>query len=230
MGERIHVDHPPPAVNALEGGNGPPGEAELAVVVVLHDHAVPLLRPAEEGMAPGNGGDDARRVMVGGGEVGRRGPGGVQGLQGYALAVQGNGAAGRAPLPVDLANLRVARVLQGEDGFLPAQQLGQEQVQILRPRAHDNLLRGYGHALKIPQVPGDGLPQGGEPLGGNRGQVLPLGEDLPGEPCPEGGGNRSGPGTAPLWRWQRSFHIGYPGNRFAGPPIKPWSAVSIPKS
>ena len=131
--------------------------------------------------------------MVGGGQVGHRGAGGGQGRKIHTLGVQGNRAAGRAALSVHLADLGIARVLRGEHRAGP-QQLGQQQIEVLRAGAHDDLLRRDGHAPVVPQIVGNGPAQGLQALVGHRPQQggAVLAEHLPGEPGPGGDGKGGG--------------------------------------
>ena len=167
LGEGVHIHHPPGGIDALERGDGPAGKAEFTVVVVLDDDAVRPLRPPQQGLPPADGGHQPGGVVVGRGEVDRAGPRRIQRLRRHALAVQRHRAADRPPLAVHLADAGIARVLHGQHR-VPAQQLGQQEVQVLRPGAHHDLFRRHRHALVLPQIPGDGLPQDGEPLMGHR--------------------------------------------------------------
>ena len=88
----------------------------------------------------------------------------LQGLRGNALAVQGHRAASRAALAVHLADFGIARILHGKDG-LPSQQLSQQQIQVLRPGPHHDLLRVRPDAPEAIQVLRNGPPQGREALG-----------------------------------------------------------------
>ena len=193
LGEGVHVYHPPGGVDTLEGGNGTACKAELAVIVILDDDASSLLSPAQQGLPPADGCHQSGGIVVGGREMDHTGSRRLQGLRGNALAVQGHRAASRAALAVHLADFGIARILHGKDG-LPSQQLSQQQIQVLRPGPHHDLLRRHGHALILPQVPGDGLPQGGQPLVGHWAQQgFPvLGQHLPGQTGPGRRGEAAG--------------------------------------
>ena len=119
--------------------------------------------------------------------MGHAGAGGRQGGDVHAPVVQGHGPAHGAALAVHLADLGIARVLHGEHR-LRTQQLCQQKIQIFRAGAHHDLLRGHGHALVVPQIVGNGLPQSVQALVGHGAQqgFAALTEDLAGEPGPGG--------------------------------------------
>ena len=140
LGEGVHVNDPPAAVDALQGGDGTAGEAELAVVVVLDDDAVGLLRPAQQRLPPANGGDGAGGIVVGRGDVDHVGPGGPQSGRVHALPVQRHRHTGGTAFAVNLPNLGIAGVLHGKNRLL-AQELRQQQIEVFRAGAHHDLLR-----------------------------------------------------------------------------------------
>ena len=128
-----------------------------------------------------------------GGDVQGAGSGSGQRLQTDALTVQRNGNTGGTAGAVDLPDFGIAGILQSENR-VPAQQLRQQQVQVFRTGADDDLLRRNGHAPEVPEVGGNGLPQCGQPLMGHRGQqsLRLLRQHLTGEPGPGGDGEPGG--------------------------------------
>ncbi|MPN03684.1 hypothetical protein SDC9_150916 [bioreactor metagenome] len=158
LGKGIQIRHPAPAVNALQRRNGPPGKAQLAVIVVLDHHAVPLLRPAQQLLPPPDGRHQPGGVLVRWGQVCRPCPGGPQGGGVHPLSIQRKRNAAHPAVLIYLPDFRIARVLHRQH-LIPAQKLGQQHVEILRPRAHHNLLRRGMQAPVIPQVVADGPSQ-----------------------------------------------------------------------
>ena len=136
----------------------------------------------------------------------------------HPLPVQRNGDAGGAPGAVNLTDFGVAGILHSKDR-VPPQQLRQQEIQVFRAGADDDLLRGNRHAPEIPEVGGNGLPQGRQPLMGHRGQqrLRRLSQHLPGEPCPCGNGKPGGVHliAAEIQQLGRRFRRP-PENRFPG--------------
>ena len=125
LGKGVQINDPAPVIDALQGGDGTAGEAELTVVIVLNDGARLFLRPSQEGLPPGDGGHQSGGVLVVGGDVQRPRLGSHQRRQFYALIIQRDGGAGGSAGVIDLTDLGIAGVLHGEHR-VPAQQLGQQ--------------------------------------------------------------------------------------------------------
>ena len=177
----------------MQRGDGAARKAKLTVIVIFNDGAAGVLRPAQQRLPAGNGGNESGGVLVIGGNMQSPGAGGGQRRRVDALSVQRNGDTGSAAGPIDLTDFGVAGVFHGK-GRIPAQKLGQQQVEILGAGADNDLGRRDCHTLEVPQFIGNGLPQSGKSLMGNRGQqsLRRLGEHLPGELCPCGNGEACG--------------------------------------
>ena len=65
LGEGVHVNHPPPGVDALQRGDGQAGKTELAVVVILDDDGVPVPGPLQQGLPPSDGRHQPGGIVVG---------------------------------------------------------------------------------------------------------------------------------------------------------------------
>ena len=132
-------------------------EPELGVVVVLDDIALPPLRPMEQLPAAGGGRHQARGIVVAGGDV--QHPGVPQGIGAHSEFVHRGGEAGDSAGGVDAADFPVARVLHSVNP-VPAQQLDQQIIKEVRPRADEDVLRIHGHP-----------PEGGQVLRDSRAQL-----------------------------------------------------------
>ena len=110
-----------------------------------------------------------------------------------SLVVHGNGAAPDPSGGIDLPDLSVARVLYAVDLVL-AQQLHEQVIQKVRPRAYQNVFRVHPEPPEIREIPGNGLPQGRGPPGIHRGQkgLAVVQDHLPLEPGPDGEGELAG--------------------------------------
>ena len=159
LGKRVQVDDPPRLVHGEQRGDGTPHKAELAVIIVLQNKAViPLRRPAQQLLPPGDGHDDTGGIMVAGRDVYHVGAGLVQRRYGQPRAVQRHGHHLRLIAPVDAGDLAVARILHGV-ALVPSQKLHQHIVQLLRAGADDDLLLIHRHAPELSEIGGDGTAQ-----------------------------------------------------------------------
>ena len=135
LGKGVEIDHLLAAVDGEQGGDGTAYKAELAVVIVLQDDPRrDLLRPAQQLLAAGDGHHQTGGIVVAGRDVDHVGA-------------------------VDMGDLAVAGVLHAVE-TITAQQLHQQVVQHLGAGTHDDLLGSDLHGTELPQVGGDGLPQG----------------------------------------------------------------------
>ena len=125
LGKGVQVNNSFPVVDALQGGDGASGVAELTVIVILNDGGAGVLRPSQKGLPPGDGGHQSGGVLVVGGDVQCPRLGSHQRRQFYALIIQRDGDAGGSAGVIDLTDLGIAGVLHGEHR-VPAQQLGQQ--------------------------------------------------------------------------------------------------------
>ena len=200
LGEGVDVDDLLHHVDALQGGDGPAGQAELTVVVVLDDVPVlPLGGPAEQFIPAAHRHDDARGEVVGGGDVEDLRPALLQLFGDDPPLVHGDVVDGHVVLLIDLAQPLVAGVLHGVSP-VPAQELDQHPIEILRPRPHHDLLRGDGHPPELVEVVGNGLAELADAPGGGVGEQGGLvlgGGHVPQELHPDGEGEHvPGHGTA----------------------------------
>ena len=63
LGEGADIDHAPRIIHALQRSQGPPGIAELAVVIVLQHEGAGAARPGQQLQPPRHGKHHARRVL-----------------------------------------------------------------------------------------------------------------------------------------------------------------------
>ena len=125
LGKGVQVNDPAPVIDALQGGDGTAGVAELAVIVILDDGGAGILCPAQKCLPSGDGGHQSGGVLVVGRDVQRPRLGSHQRRQFYALIIQRDGGADGSAGVIDLTDLGIAGVLHGEHR-VPAQQLGQQ--------------------------------------------------------------------------------------------------------
>ena len=152
LGKGVDIDHFFHHVDALQGRDGPPGQTELTVVVVLDDIAVLALGgPAQKLIPAADRHDDARGEMVRGGDVQNFCAALLQFLRDDAVLVHGDVVGGHVVLFINFTQAQVAGVFHGI-APLAAQELDENAVQILRPRAHHDLLRVDGHAPELIQM------------------------------------------------------------------------------
>ena len=172
--ERVGVDDALGGVDALHGGDGPAGQTELAVVVILHHvAALGVVRPAQKLVAAADGRDQPRGELMRGHKVRHACARRPQSRHADARAVERHMRKLHVVRPVDAGQTRIARVFHRE-APPPAQKLHQQVVQRLRARPHHDA-RGVGlHSAKRPQMSGQRLAQPNGPHGGRLAQKRPL--------------------------------------------------------
>ena len=128
LGKGVQIDDPLIFADGEQRGDRPPHKAELAVVVVLQNIPLRLLRrPAQQLLAAGYGHDDTRGIVMGRRDVYHVRRLAAQQRDVQPPVVQANPAQGHLVGLIDLGDLAVTRVLHGVP-LVPAQQLDDEGV------------------------------------------------------------------------------------------------------
>ena len=157
--ERIHVDDAPGGIDALKRRQWAALYAEFAVIVVLDDIARGILiGPGQQFIAAADRHRDAGREMVVRADMRDLGTHGFERVHTDTLCIHAGPHAWHTLVTVDLQEFAVARVFDAVD-VIPAEQLDEQAVEILRPCSHENLCRIHSHAAERSQMTGNSRPQ-----------------------------------------------------------------------
>ena len=145
LGKSIHIDYFFAGINAKQRRNRAASQPELTIIIVLNQvSALFLIGPRQHLItAAGRHSDTGWKMMVGA-DVGNIRTGPLQRIHGNALVIQPPVPAGNAAPLVHLGDFFIPRILQTISGS-GSQKLDQQTIQILRSRAHHDLIRIHQH-------------------------------------------------------------------------------------
>ncbi|PSQ68220.1 MAG: hypothetical protein BRD26_08840, partial [Bacteroidetes bacterium QH_1_64_81] len=155
------VDDPARVVEPLEGGDGTPFVAVLAVVVVLQNPRLRAFGPVQQRQSPGQAHRHAEGILVRWGHVGqarlrrvRAGP-----VEGKAFVVERDGNRLRPGPAKGALGPRIARIFDPGAVAGIKQHVGRERDGLLRARDDDNLFGRTVNAPRLLEVRRDGLAE-----------------------------------------------------------------------
>ncbi len=151
------INHPTVGPKPLHGGHRLRVVPEFAVVIILHDPALPLLRQRQPRQPPFQAERRAGGILVRRGQVNK--PRRAVGRRHRSLLVDRHAGNARAGVEKSVMRARIAGVFHPHFFAIIQQQQRQHLQRLLRTGQHNNLLRCAAHAARLRQISGERLTQ-----------------------------------------------------------------------